>query len=258
MQAIGTAENGRSARVGPGTAYRFASIALVVILLGLQASCQPGGGIFSLSPPSARVLFIGNSYTFYNGGVDQELRGLDRSIEVKQVTAGGYSLKDHWEDGLAVNTIRSQKWDFVVLQEQSQAPVTDQSTFLSYASRLNGEIRADGAETVLFMTWQRSDSVQYGVTTQNLASAYYGAGSQLGARVAPVGLAFARALRQRPDLALNIQDGHPTPQGTYLAACVIYATILQKSPVGRSYAPSGVTAEQRDFLQKIAAEVMGY
>jgi hypothetical protein len=73
-----------------------------------------------------------------------------------------------------------------------------------------------------------------------------------------VGLAFARALQERPELALNVQDGHPTVQGTYLAACVIYATIFAKTPFGIHYSLSGISQDERDFLQRIAAESTGY
>ena len=104
------------------------------------------------------------------------------------------------------------------------------------------------------MTWERPDSVQYGVTTQSLATSYYAAGNRFGVKVAPVGLAFALALQERPELALYASDGHPTVRGTYLAACVFYATLFGKSPVGITYAPSGIPAQDRDFLQKVAAQ----
>ena len=46
--------------------------------------------------------------------------------------------------------------------------------------------------------------------------------------------------------------------GTYLGACVPYATIFDKSPVGLSYVPSGLSGDDRGFLQQLAAETMGY
>ena len=52
---------------------------------------------------------------------------------------------------------------------------------------------------------------------------------------------------------------HPNIQGTYLATCVIYATILDKSPIGLPYVPSeqgGVTEEEAVFLQRIAWETV--
>jgi hypothetical protein len=177
---------------------------------------------------------------------------------VKRLATGGYTLKDHWNGGEALAAVRGKHWNYVVLQEQSQTPVTGQAVFLEYAAKFSAEIRSAGAGTVLFMTWERPDSVQYGVTTHNLANAYYAAGSQLAAVVAPVGLAFARSLQERPGRALYIEDGHPTSAGTYLSACVLYATMLGKRPVGMTYAPPGMSAADRDFLQKIAAKSVGY
>ncbi len=157
-----------------------------------------------------------------------------------------------------MSAIKGQQWNFVVLQEQSQLPVTAQTQFIQYASKFSNEIKAVGAQPILFMTWQRPDSVQFGVTTHNLAYAYWAAGNQAGAKVAPVGLAFSLALEKKPGLALYVEDGHPTVAGTYLAGCVLYATMFGKSPVGINYAPAGMPQEDRDFLQQVAAEIMGY
>jgi hypothetical protein len=244
-----------------GIPYTKAAPALVlvsVLLALILASCQSAGDIFRLSPPSSRILFIGNSFTFYNDGVNQQLERLEPSIETKTLATSGYSLKDHWNNGKALETIRDGKWDYVVLQEQSQTPVTGRAAFLEYASMFNKEIKSAGGETVLFMTWERPDSIQFGVTTQDLANAYYDAGARLGAKVAPAGLAFALSLRGKPGLALYVQDGHPTTHGTYLAACVLYATLLGKSPIGIAYAPPSISKEDRIFLQKVAAATTGY
>ena len=108
------------------------------------------------------------------------------------------------------------------------------------------------------MTWERPDSVAGGVTTAALASAYDAVAAQLGTRVAPAGQAFARSLLQRPDLPLYSQDGHPTEAGTYLAACVLYGVIFQKTPVGNSYVGPGVTKDDAAYLQQVAAETLGF
>lgn len=228
--------------------------ALLVVLSACGTSIQS-----ALFPePSSRVLFIGNSYTDYNGGLDLELKGLDTSIAAQRIAVGGYTLQDHWNSGEALQALGAQKWDFVVLQEQSQTAVTGHALFAQYAAKFVQAIRAAGAEPVLMMTWQRPDSVQFGVTTQSLANAYYDAGNRYGARVAPAGIAFANALWQRPSIVLNSEDGHPTPQGSYLAACVLYATLYGKSPVGLRYTAQGITTDERDFLQRVAAESTGH
>ena len=232
------------------------AVLILAITVGLTLSaCGSVGSTFN---PSSRVLFLGNSFTDYNGGLDQALKGLDPSIAAERIARGGYTLADHWNGGQAVSRIHAQKWNYVVLQDQSQEPVTAPQNFDIYAGKFANEIVQSGAQPVLFMTWERPDSVQYGVTTQALANSYYAVGNRYNMKVAPVGLAFARALRERPGLALYMQDGHPIVQGTYLAACVFYATLFAKSPVGIRFALSGISNEERDFLQKVAAESTGY
>jgi hypothetical protein len=232
-------------------------LTLCLLLVLALSACQPAG-ILPFAAPSSRVLFIGNSFTFYNAGIDQALRGLDRSVEVQRIATGGFTLMDHWGAGQATDAIRSQHWDYVVLQEQSQMPVIGVEQFSTYAANFSDEIRHAGAQPVLLMTWERPDSAQAGVTTAALAAAYYQVGNAVGARIAPAGEAFANALHERPDLSLYVQDGHPTTQGTYLAACVVYATLFGKSPVGLAYAPSAISRDEREFLQRIAAEAAGY
>lgn len=230
--------------------FRFWKYLIFILLLAyLTSSCES-------NLPSKRILFIGNSFTDYNGGLDKQLLGLAPNSEISRISPGGYTLQNHWEDANTLDAIRSGKWDVVVLQEQSQNPVANYYNFFAYAQKLDAETKKAGAETVMFMTWERPDSVQYGVTAQALYNAYTALGQQLGVKVAPVGLAFSMALQERPDLKLYIQDGHPTRQGTYLAACVFYGFIFQQSPVGNSYR-GDVSKEDKVFLQNIAAKALG-
>ncbi len=214
--------------------------------------------IASSSQASTRILFIGNSYTFFNGGIDQQLKGLASSIDTSQITAGGYTLERHWSDGGALRAIRQGPWSYVVLQEQSQIPVFSPQKFYQFAGEFDREIKGSGAQTILLMTWERPDSIRDGATTENLAKAYKATGANLRAKVAPVGLAFARSLKEKPDLLLCSHDGHPTVYGTYLAACVLYGTIFGQSPVGNLYSNTRISPEIRAYLQSVAAKSLGY
>lgn len=230
--------------------FRFWKTLVVITLLALvSSSCNS-------NPPPKQILFIGNSFTDFNGGLDKQLNGLAPNSEISRISPGGYTLQDHWQTAATLEAIRSGDWDMVVLQEQSQNSVTNYYNFFEYAQKLNAEIKNAGAETVMFMTWERPDSIQYGVTAQALYNSYTALGQQLGVKVAPVGLAFSMALKERPDIKLNIEDGHPTPQGTYLAACVFYGFIFGQSPVGNSYRGK-LTADESEFLQSIAAKALG-
>lgn len=221
-------------------------ILIICLVLFALESCD--------SQASTRILFIGNSYTFVNGGLDKQLKGLAPSSETECIAVGGYTLENHWIDSNAIRKIREGKWDYVILQEQSQTPIVNQKKFYEFVRKFDEEIRRSGAKTILLMTWERPDSRKFGVTTDNLAATYTALGKELGVKVAPAGLAFARSIRSKPELALYSQDGHPTMEGTYLAACVLYRTIFEDNLVGNPYSVRSIPADIKDYLQEIAAE----
>ncbi len=235
------------------TKWKWNIPAFILLLALLLSSCASSG---SSKPPSKKILFIGNSYTDFNKGLDYQLLKFAPNSDAARISPGGYTLQNHWEDANTLEAIRSGKWDVVVLQEQSQTPITNYKSFAEYTQKLNAEIKAAGAETILFMTWERPDSVQYGVTTQALSNNYTYLGQQLDIKVAPVGLAFANALRERPNLILYSEDGHPTPQGTYLATAVFYGVIFDQSPIEINYT-AGLSDDEALFLQTIAAQILG-
>jgi hypothetical protein len=226
---------------------------LILILLLIFFACATRDGA-AVSNPSAQVLFIGNSYTYLNGGLDVMLSQIDPSISTERIAGAGYRLQDHWNDRHALDRIRTKKWTHVVLQEQSQLPVVSAAEYMEFAGKFSSEIRLKGAEVILLMTWERPDSISYGVTTENMANRINEAGRALKVKVAPAGLAFARSLEQKPDLTLYTTDGHPTIHGSYLAACVLYKVITGKSPVQSIYSPPGISDKDRNFLQQIASQ----
>ncbi|HUT11998.1 MAG TPA: DUF4886 domain-containing protein [Thermoguttaceae bacterium] len=204
----------------------LALVALVVLSACIRTS--------SAEEEPLRVLFIGNSYTYCND-LPGMIAGLAeaagaRKIEVHSSVSGGCTLERHFTQENAVEKIRGQKWDAVVLQEQSTRPVLEPNTMHEFARKLHAEIQEQGAETVFFLTWARQHKPEM---QDALNDAYFGIAGQLGATVAPVGVAWKNALAADAGLVLHAKDqSHPNPAGSYLAACVFYATLLEKSPVG--------------------------
>jgi photosystem II stability/assembly factor-like uncharacterized protein/lysophospholipase L1-like esterase len=184
-----------------------------------------------------RVLFIGNSYTYFNdlpGLVASLARGArpSRAVHTEMVAQPGASLRDHWLDGAALAAIRRTRWDAVVLQEQSmlgvmlvhgRPTVNDPDQFHAFGRRFIREITAAGATPVLYLTWARRPTPD---TQDRLTRAYAALAAATGARLAPVGVAWQQARAQRPALELFDPDGtHPSPAGSYLAAATLLATI---------------------------------
>lgn len=195
-----------------------------------------------------RILFVGNSYTYANDlpTMFSELaRSGGHKVEVSIVAEGGFTLADHVNSAQFSEALTSNQWDYVVLQEQSQIPSIKASRTQSMypaARELVQQIRATSAQPIFFETWaHRGGFPENGLPTYEgmqyeINQGYKQIASELGVRLAPVGLAWFRALQANPGLQLWQEDGsHPSEQGTYLAACVFYATFYKESPVGLSY-----------------------
>ena len=108
--------------------------------------------------PSAKILFVGNSLTFWNGGFDMHIEPLAASanpqlvIEADSVVESGASLRQLWERTEARESISEGDYDVVVLQEDIYKAYSV-DTFHEYARRFVTETRGAGAEPVLFMQW---------------------------------------------------------------------------------------------------------
>ena len=80
---------------------------------------------------------------------------------------------------------------------------------------------------------------------------------ELRVGVAPVGDAWAAMHDADPGMDLWQTDGsHPTTAGTYLAACVFYASIFHESPVGLAYSADLSGDTTKTIQAAAAAEVL--
>jgi hypothetical protein len=215
-----------------------------------------------------RVLFVGNSFTYENDLPELVHRLAPGSSPIYSVsyTAGGWTLQKFAHDRGLERVLREAHWDVVVLQEQSEipsfAPRDRAREFDPYVRELTREIRAAGAQPLLFMTWgyrhgdklNIPDDTFAGMQTR-LEQGYVDAAREVHAAVAPVGLAWSEAISERPGLDLWANDDrHPNRAGSYLAACVFYALLEQRSPVGNVFT-DGLGAASARYLQSVAWQI---
>lgn len=204
------------------------------------------------------ILFIGNSYTYYNGGINSHLQRLaasaspPNSLVVESQTTPNQTLKGHYNDNVTQRALARRLWDVVILQGASYEPVDHSARpeFFEFAQRLDEEIKEIGAQTVFFMTWGWQFSPGMIVDLRN---AYLKQGNKIGALVVPVGIAWEQVRQERPGLSLHSDPRHSNLKGTYLAACVFYAALLGQSPVGLSYT-AGIENGEARYLQQVAWE----
>lgn len=204
-----------------------------------------------------KILFIGNSFTARNDlpglvAMLAELAGAKLNHQL--ISAGGASLRRHWNAGTALKAIESGEFDYVVLQEQSTLPIKNSDRFEENVRLFNSRIVAAGARTALYLTWARQSAPD---TQQAITSAYTSIAREAGAVLIPAGVAWQRFLRDHSSPALYDRDGsHPTLAGSYLAACVAFGTLFRKSPARLQVQLAGLTPIDAKLIQKTAAEVL--
>ncbi|MEY3212273.1 MAG: hypothetical protein RIT28_2754 [Pseudomonadota bacterium] len=237
------------------------------------------------------MLFLGNSYTFM-GNLDEVTLALflagGGEPTSERLAQPGMRFSEHVaeieRDGSAWQLAFQSPQDWVFLQEQSQIPgfpdgQSDLVESQAAAVSLDTSATAIGAQTMFLMTWGRRDGDSQNpdlypdfLTMQaELAEGYHryvelASADGAQAWLAPAGLAWQRVYQDQLDAgadpltvggpfhALYTDDGsHPSERGTYLTACVIYASVTGLSPEGLP-APSSIT--DAAYLQSVAAEVV--
>ena len=219
-----------------------------LFFLALLSCSSPNPCRVPQNSSCTKVLFIGNSYTFVNDLPEMfaELAEAGQHpVMVGSSAQGGWSLAMHTQSKDTVDLLNSTKWTYVILQEQSQIPsVETLRTQKMYpaARTLVKQIRKKEATPLFFLTWaHRTGWPAYGMNDyesmqERIDQGYEQIARELNVSLVPVGYAWRNAIKQYPELTLWQEDGsHPSEEGTYLAACVFYATLFQESPVGISY-----------------------
>jgi hypothetical protein len=223
------------------------------------------------------VLWVGNSFFYYNNSMHGHVGQLIRTSTMADKTGhrstsatisgsgiNWHDLEAHFKPGgvasysfddknnVVFNTF-SKPFDVVLMMDCSQCPIHPQlrNTFHEYVKKNSEIARKNGARPALFMSWAYSDVPEM---TQQLAAEYTIAGRANGALVVPAGLAFARSVKERPELNLYVADKrHPSLAGTYLAACTVLASLYQTNPEGNTYT-AGLDPATARFLQTVAWE----
>jgi len=216
---------------------------------------------------NAKILFIGHSLFFGNGGqeniVPAMLATRGWTVTEGHCYAPGQYFKGHWFNNLGETTPeqiedakRMQRWmgdryQAEMLQNAIDActgrldrvakegpwdfvvAVSGKDSDYEYAPKILDRVMAESpnCQPVIFMIWPSQRTPE--LLPQNQ---YRGERLALenSALLAPAGIAMRQAAIERPDLMLyrSLKDDHQNKRSNYLIACVIFATISGESPVG--------------------------
>ncbi len=169
-----------------------------------------------------RVLFIGNSHTYYN---DMPKLFADICREsgcetaVTMLTHGGKGWDFHLEEPEVRFNIRYGDYDAVVLQHTAH-PMGDLDVMEACGRELVDWVLQAGARPILYMTWTTREDGE--AAQPQMAEAYRKLQRQTGCELAPVGEMWWAYHKEHPEVELYDGDGkHASKEGSKLAASVI-------------------------------------
>lgn len=236
-------------------------IPLLALIAGALAGCRNGAPTGTgLRGEGSAVLFIGNSYLYTQDvpGIVQAMAATTGDqLAVASVTGANLALIDHWNIGTARARIAKGGWKWVVLQQGPSSVEVNRDSLRLMAQRFAGEIRAAGGIPALFSAWPASTRPQ---DYPRAIESYRLAASDVQGAFLPVASAWLAAWTRDPAVGLYADALHPSEAGAYLAALVVYACLLQRSPTdvpatlsiigGRTMA---IPPAQATLLKEVAA-----
>lgn len=222
------------------------------------------------TPKSPKILFVGNSLTFINmlpwlvANFSMKLRN-DRP-DVYQLLRPGANLDDHYNLGHFEKIVSNQKFDYVVIQEQTGRALDESEAVAYWLKAMSDIAKRNGAKVIVFEPWvDRRYSDEQSRIHQNFAVA----NKDLKLQIAPVGDAFFDPATNQTNLKVYAEDEHHASNfGSYLATCILYETIFNSSCVGAPTAVSvkgaygldvqlvNLTDDQAKTLQQVAHDIV--
>ncbi len=224
---------------------------------------------------TCEILLIGSSYFNFNN-LSNIIKNLADSsgieVYIEMHGQNGLYLSDHASSPATEAKINERDWDYVVLQGVGKLMAypehfTDHPVYPALVT-LRDKINANCESTTLVfclpwafedgMTWYQNWTDTYEDMQIHVYNNTLQYSEEIGFEIAPVGWAWYAVLDEYnyPLHYLHMSDwNHPSFEGSYLMACVIYSTIFQESTVGNSYI-GGIQQDTAEYFQVVAYDTV--
>lgn len=226
----------------------------------------------SLDDGILKILFIGNSHTYYNSlptTVSNLLKTkiTDEEILVMSSTGGGLGLEDHANLESTNTSIASENWDYVVLQENgafATYPLAEaQERIYPFARDLQKKIKDNHEDTkiVLYLThgyknggsWCDDNPLvcTYELMQIEIRRNYLKLEELIEAEIAPAGMMWWFIKNDIEIDLWDVDEFHPNPLGSYISAITIAAHFTQEFVTDEDLAASEFSPEDAVKVKQI-------
>lgn len=211
---------------------------LIGLFLSVLVTAQP-----------IRVLFIGNSYTHYNNMpkiLEEMAKSKGMNVDIQMDAKSNHTFEMHAQRPELYQSIKKNKWDYVVIQgfsrELAQDTAAIDSLSLPYIKQILDSVYANNSCTNVFMyqTWAYQNGFQqdslpinwdYQTMSDRVHYGYNYVADKFNLAVVPVGKAWEAIRTNYPEIKLYQEDlQHPTVTGSYLTAACFYAALFRSQP----------------------------
>lgn len=176
-----------------------------------------------------RVLFVGNSHTYFNdmprlfARMCAALTG--REPELQMLAFSNRALRWHCEEHFSLRfALLYGRFDYCVIQQQAH-PFPPEEETDAYLERIAAFCRSVGTRPVIFMTWREKAKPE---AAARMCAYYRRAAERTGALLAPIGELFEELGERHGEIELYWHDGeHASPYGDYLIASSLASLLCE-------------------------------
>lgn len=181
-----------------------------------------------------KVLFLGNSHTFYNDMPQifaNICRERGRDVEVAMQAHPGVTYGWHWKQLTELRfALMYGGFDYMVMQQAAHSPCPGREETLADAGRIIELARQCGVTPIQTMPWAEKRDPGH---QKKMYDIFETLGRQYGVTLTVAGNVFEDVFYHHPEIDLYWVDGeHASPYGSYTIAMAAYAAIFQERVEG--------------------------
>ena len=214
--------------------------------------------------PVQRVLYLGDSYTYYNDMPSMvtamaDLAGSDIRYDISVRAFPNATLEGHWNNSGTRSLLGQGNWDRILVQPESYFQILNADNgHFNQGSRLLRQ--AGSAKPAIVVSWTASEAhyanapVTRAEHFRNIEANSRALASRTGADLIDVAQVWEDVSTEALPFSLYKDGNHPSVEGSYLVALVIYAELAHADVDDVTYVPRGMSAENaaslRDRVQR--------
>ncbi len=203
-----------------------------------------------------RLLFIGNSHTYYNdmpAMVSALFTAMGQKNQITMLTAGGKNLLFHAKRADVSFNLRHGGYDAVIVQ--GKGAEFDETSFREGAAALKEMADSTGTPIFFYLPFAPANRREW---QRIITDAYQSFCREMECQFAPVGEVFTRMMLTEPATTLYEADNnHASKAGSYVAAVTIFYTVSGRKRILEPTTiadPGKALGFSPEFCRKVHAE----